>query len=178
MDFPEPIPELVERLAARLRAAKTMLVTVESCTGGLLGAAITDLEGVSDGYLGGYITYAKELKNHCVGVRKSTIKRWGAVSPQTAMEMARGGREHAKADIAISITGIAGPGTGDEDKPVGTVWIAVHGTEIEDDCRRFLFPGDRSEVRRHSVIASLSMTIQAFEGRRETLGHERERWDA
>ncbi|MEX0876446.1 MAG: CinA family protein [Phycisphaerales bacterium] len=173
MRFPDPIPQLVDRLASDLCDRGLRVVTVESCTGGLLGGAFTSHAGISDGYIGGFITYSNDLKIKCVGVSEETLERWGAVSGHTAIEMAEGGREHTGADLAIAITGIAGPDGGSEEKPVGTVWIAVASTEW-NDCRRFLFPGDRHEVRERSVAASLKLAIQAIRGDREPLDHEQQ----
>lgn len=177
MRFPDPIPELVDRLASELCERGLRVVTVESCTGGLLGGAFTGRAGISDGYIGGFITYSNSMKTKCVGVSEQTLERWGAVSGYTAIEMAEGGRECTGADLAISITGIAGPDGGGEDKPVGTVWIAVASSEW-NDCRRFLFPGDRHEVRERSVAASMEMAIQAVRGEQEPLEHEQQCQDA
>lgn len=173
MEFPSPIPDLVERLATALRADSLVLATVESCTGGLLGGAITTLAGSSDFYAGGFVTYTNALKQSCVGVRQSTLDQFGAVSTQTALEMAVGGAARTGADLAISITGIAGPGGGSEQKPVGTVWICVASNDGQADTRRFLFPGDRAAVRAQSVAAALSMAIQRLCNHAEALEHER-----
>lgn len=171
------LDEAVESLSRSLRARTMTISTVESCTGGMLGAAITALAGSSELYPGGIITYSNRLKRDLAGVSEDTLRTHGAVSAQTAIEMAQGGRVRLGADLAIAITGIAGPGGGSEHKPVGTVWICVAGAGEIIDCRRFVFPGDRSAVRLASAISAAGMAIQRLENRPATLEHERERFD-
>lgn len=168
--------DLVIELSRLLRANGQTLVTVESCTGGLVGAAMTDLGGASDVFVGGLVTYSNEAKETLAGVRGATLETHGAVSAQVAIEMAVGGLERLGSDIAVSITGIAGPGGGSEDKPVGTVWVCVDARS-RWDCRRFVFPGNREAVRAWSVVSALGMVIQVLEGRTEKLSHECERFE-
>ena len=175
--LPPELIEAAESLSRELRARSQTLTTVESCTGGLVGAAITALPGSSDIYPGGYITYSNELKQRMVGVSANILKTHGAVSAQTAIEMAMGGLGHTNADHAIAITGIAGPNGGSDEKPVGTVWICVCGPERKTDCRRFLFPGERPSVRESSAISAMRMLIQMLKGNREALAHEEARYD-
>jgi nicotinamide-nucleotide amidase len=155
-----------------LRAAGQRLVVVESCTGGLLGSLITEVAGSSDVFVGGWITYSNELKRACVGVPGPTLDTRGAVSEETARAMALGALEAesrrvrevggmAAADHALAITGVAGPGGGTAEKPVGTVWICrasrTGADAPEVDARRFLFTGDRQAIRRRSAMTALAM---------------------
>ncbi len=167
-----------ERLAEHLLAHNASVTTIESCTGGLVGAAITALPGSSAYYPGGFVTYSNELKQCMVGVSFATLQSHGAVSAQTAMEMSIGGRRSAHADFAIAITGIAGPDGGSIEKPVGTVWICIEGPDALIDCRRFVFPGDRDQVREQSCLHAIEMTIQAITADRVPLPHEHERVNA
>lgn len=139
-----------------LRARNQTLATVESCTGGLLGAALTEISGASDVYRGGWVTYTNEMKTAEVGVPRELLERQGAVSREVAEAMARGGRAASGADWAVGITGIAGPGGGSEAKPVGTVWIGVAGPDGVD-VRWFVIPGNREDVRQWSVRSALGM---------------------
>ncbi len=159
-------------LAALKRRGETV-VTVESCTGGLLGALITEVSGSSAVYLGGWVTYANEAKMEEVGVPEALLKAHGAVSEEVARAMAEGALRTslgARAQHALAITGIAGPEGGTPDKPVGTVWIARAGrgggggggsggaaNSIETDARLFQFAGDRQAVRMRSALTALEM---------------------
>lgn len=172
----ETLLQVAKELSDRLRSRELSITTVESCTGGLVGACITALPGSSDIYPGGFITYSNELKQRMVGVSFATLKAHGAVSAQTAIEMAVGGLSQTEADLAISITGIAGPDGGSKEKPVGTVWICAANREGKKDCRRFIFSGGRDEVRARSAAVSMRMAIQALEDELATLDHEAERW--
>jgi len=143
------------------KSKKLMVATAESCTGGLVAGALTDIAGSSAVVDCGFITYTDAAKHQMLGVPTATIERHGAVSRETAEAMARGALGHANADIAVSITGIAGPGGGSADKPVGLVHFAAasrNGDLIHRE-RRF---GDigRGEVRRRSVLQALSMLTE------------------
>jgi nicotinamide-nucleotide amidase len=148
-----------------LRQQKLTLGLAESCTGGLLATRLTDEAGASDYLRGGIVTYANDAKRDLLGVRAETLAMHGAVSEQCAREMAEGARRVFGAHIGVSITGIAGPGGGSPEKPVGLVWFAV---AIEADvaraldtdpirARSFVFPGDRGEIRERSAQAALDM---------------------
>ena len=150
----EAIGEAARLLADKLGAGRLTLATAESCTGGLLGAALTSVPGASEWYPGGVISYSNAVKTKLLGVGEDVLARYGAVSRECAAAMAEGVRGCIGAGIGIGITGIAGPGGGSAEKPVGTVWIGwsgPFGTETE----RFFFDGGRQEVREASVLAAL-----------------------
>ncbi len=174
----DPISALVIEAAKLLGEQHWTLSTVESCTGGMVGAALTALPGISEVYLGGYITYSNMAKQMAVGVNSRTLAQHGAVSSQVAIEMAKGGRRKLLATHALSITGIAGPDGGTPDKPVGTVWICVLSHFEEVDCRRFVFPGNRAQVRTQAAACALSMLIQKITAQYQELDHQHEQiWE-
>ena len=105
--------------------------TAESCTGGLIGKRITDISGCSGCYFGGVVSYSNDVKHKVLGVGEKTLRDFGAVSPETAIEMARGVRKLTGSDIGISVTGVAGPGGGSEEKPVGTVYIGISAQGLD-----------------------------------------------
>lgn len=149
---------LVEVVLELLRVRSQTLCTVESCTGGMVGEEITTPAGASDVYLGGFVTYSNELKRALVGVPAGLLDEHGAVSAPVAEAMARGGLERTGADHALAITGIAGPTGGREDKPVGTVWVALASRGHERaDVRRFRFMGDRDNVRGWAARVAIGM---------------------
>lgn len=156
----------VEILATKvLRAFEErglMLATAESCTGGMIAAAITDLIGASNVLERGFVTYSNEAKMELLGVSPDTLEKHGAVSEATARAMAAGALKHSHADVAVSVTGIAGPGGGSPDKPVGLVWfgIAVKGQEPRAEKRQFA-PLGRAIVRRDSVMTALQLLLDA-----------------
>ena len=147
---------LAEEVVKLLKEKKMTVTTVESCTGGLLSGTIVDVSGASDVFMQGFVTYANEAKVSLVGVKETTLESYGAVSEQTAREMAEGGARVANADACLSVTGIAGPGGGSDEKPVGLVYIGCHvngNTVVE----RNIFSGTRREVREQSVLAALKL---------------------
>lgn len=156
----------IEVLATKVLRAfgerKLMLATAESCTGGMISAAITDLVGASDVLERGFVTYSNEAKMEMLGVSAETLAAHGAVSGQTAREMAAGALARSHADIAVAVTGVAGPGGGTPDKPVGLVWfgIAVQGNAARAEKREFAGLG-RASVRRDSVATALSLALDA-----------------
>ena len=146
-----------------LRTRRLKVALAESCTGGLLAKRITDISGASDYFDAGFITYADAAKQKFLGVDESTLATHGAVSEQVAREMAIGALEAAGADVAISITGIAGPTGGSEAKPVGLVWTALaarHGVRS----RSFIMPGDREEVRERAAQMALALLYDYLDG--------------
>ena len=144
-----------ERLGASLRDAKQMLVTAESCTGGWIAKAVTDVAGSSDWFDCGLAAYSYEAKQRLLGVRAETLEHFGAVSRETVLEMVSGALVHSGSTIAVAVTGIAGPGGGTDDKPVGTVWIAWKRRGGYPQAELLHFDGDREAVRRQTVAAAL-----------------------
>lgn len=144
----------------KCRALGYKLAVAESCTGGMLGERLTSVPGSSDVFLGGVIAYHNNVKRNLLGVRAEDIERHGAVSEQVALQMASGVREKLGADVGVSVTGIAGPGGGTAEKPVGLVWVAVHGSEVK--ARRFHVGGDRAEIRQRAAQAALEMVRRAL----------------
>ncbi len=153
---------LAQELGKLLKSRGLWLATAESCTGGLLGHLITSTAGSSDYYLGGFITYSNETKEHWLGVAHSTLLQFGAVSKETVIEMAHGIRNTLREKIlpekviGISISGVAGPGGGSPEKPVGTVWICVSGAEGEEAVK-FNFQGDRGDVKIQSAEKAMEL---------------------
>lgn len=143
-----------EVLTDALRSARARLAVAESCTGGLLSTWITDLAGSSDVFSGGIVAYSNDLKTALLGVPARTIEAHGAVSEEVALAMAVGALPLGPSDWSIAVSGVAGPGGGSEDKPVGTVWIGVASREGTRRARRFYFPGSREAVRRRSASAA------------------------
>ena len=149
--------ETLERAVVELLSKNGLSITAaESCTGGLVCGKIVNVAGASEVFRGGYITYSNKQKRNVIGVKKSTLEKYGAVSEQVAAEMAKGVLEVSKADVAISTTGIAGPGGGTPEKPVGLVYI---GCAVKNKVyvEKFNFSGSRNKVRESTVVAALSM---------------------
>lgn len=151
---------LAEQTIAACKKAGLMTATVESCTGGLVSAALTSVSGSSDVLDRGFVTYSNEAKAELVGVPIELTEYPGAVSEEVAIAMAEGGVAHSNADIAVSITGIAGPGGGTEFKPVGLVHFACARDGFETVRFHKVFEGDRDAVRTASVCQALSMIIE------------------
>ena len=153
------VDEELERLAAdvgfALQSAGLRLVTAESCTGGWVGEAVTAIAGSSDWFDRGFITYSNAAKREVLGVAAATLSQHGAVSEETAREMALGALKQSRAQISVAITGVAGPGGGSADKPVGTVCFAWAKNDAALRSERRLLKGDRTEVRRQSVLIAL-----------------------
>ena len=145
-----------EAIIKKLIEKNITIATAESCTGGMLGKLITSIPGASSIYGFGFITYANEAKNRILGVKNETLLSYGAVSEQTALEMASGALEKSGADIAVSITGIAGPGGGTAEKPVGLVYIAI-ADKKEKEFRRLLLTGDRETIRQKACEQVLEL---------------------
>jgi len=144
-----------ERLGTSLRDTKQMLVTAESCTGGWIAKTVTDVAGSSDWFDCGLAAYSYEAKQRLLGVRAETLEHFGAVSRETVVEMVSGALVHSGSTVAVAVTGIAGPGGGTDDKPVGTVWIAWKRRGGYPRAELFHFEGDREAVRRQTVAAAL-----------------------
>lgn len=147
---------VAERLVELLKARGLTCVTAESCTGGGVGAAITAVPGSSAVFLGGVISYANAVKQGVLGVSPTTLATVGAVSSETAAQMADGARRLLKADLAVSVTGIAGPDGGSAAKPVGLVWFGL-ATAAGVRTEKAIFAGDRAAVRAQAVTHALGM---------------------
>lgn len=156
----DPAQQVIELLTA----ANKSIVTAESCTGGLVAAALTDVPGASKAFFGGYITYANDAKARMIHVQARLIRDYGAVSNQVARAMADGARNTAHADFAVAVTGIAGPDGGSEKKPVGLVYVAV-SSELATVVIEHRF-GDlgRAETRQASVNAALDLVVEVLTG--------------
>ena len=150
--------DLPSALIEWLRRKGKKVTTAESCTGGLIAEMLTSVSGASDVFDGGIVSYANTQKILLLGVKNETLERFGAVSQETAREMAEGVRVLMGADISVAVTGIAGPGGGSAEKPVGLVYIAV-ATKDDTEVRRCMFIGNRSRIRRLSATTALSMAI-------------------
>jgi len=154
---------LSEAAGVALNAQKLMLACAESCTGGWVAQVITATAGSSGWFERGFVTYSNAAKQEMLGVRDETLAQHGAVSPETAREMALGALAHSHAQVALAITGIAGPGGGSPGKPVGTVcfaWCRANAPVItETQC----FPGDREAIRRQAVVHSLNGLLALLE---------------
>lgn len=153
---------LAEQVAASVQQHKLMMVTAESCTGGWIAKALTDLAGSSAWFDAGVVTYSYEAKQALLGVNPRTLERTGAVSEETALEMVSGALSRFGAGMAVAVTGIAGPSGGTSDKPVGTVWIGWKRRGGYASAQLFHFDGDREAVRRQTVAAALNGVIRAL----------------
>lgn len=156
--------ELVEfQVAALLVQNKLTLATAESCTGGLLSHLITNVPGSSVFYLGGVVSYSNDTKINVLGVNRRTLDRYGAVSRETVIEMARGVRELIHTDIGISTSGIAGPGGGTPKKPVGFTWIGLSSLQFES-AWHFFWQGERLAIKRQTADQALRVLLEFLNG--------------
>lgn len=146
-----------------LRQRKLKLGLAESCTGGLVGHRVTNVPGSSEYFTGGVVAYAYEAKVAMLGVSWDTLNTYGAVSRETVLEMARGVRDLLAVDISVSVSGIAGPGGGTAEKPVGTTWIGLAAAEGEW-ARKFIFDGDREQNKTFSADEALRMLWEYLTG--------------
>jgi PncC family amidohydrolase len=156
------LADLAIRLGRRCTDLGLRVATVESCTGGLVGHAITEVPGSSAYFVGGFVTYSDELKFEAVGVPHDVLTAHGAVSAQVAVAMASGGRQRTGADLAVAVTGIAGPDGGSEAKPVGLTYVAV-ADAVGVAVRRNVWGGDRSDNKRRSAIAALELLVERID---------------
>ena len=163
MAAPLPVRALAQSVIAKAAAKKLMVATAESCTGGMIGAALTDIAGSSAVYERGFITYSNEAKAELLGVPMPLIIRHGAVSGEVAREMVKGAIRNSRADIAIAVTGVAGPDGGTPDKPVGLVWfgLATRGGVLRVE-RRVFAGGSRDFVRMKAVETALRLILAAI----------------
>ncbi len=163
MDSTLSLVQLAAQVGARLQARRWLLATAESCTGGGVAAALTEIAGSSAWFERGFVTYSNEAKTEMLGVARELIERHGAVSEEVARAMALGAVRHSRAQIALSITGVAGPGGGTLTKPVGLVcfgWASGNLTQIVETKQ---FSGDRAAVREAAVIHALQGVLAQLE---------------
>ena len=152
---------LAKKLGRKLKSARALLVTAESCTGGWAAQVVTSVPGSSDWFERGFVTYSNAAKKALLGVRPRTLKDHGAVSEETAREMARGALARSEGSVALAITGVAGPTGGNRAKPVGTVCFAwARGRKVRSETRHFR--GNRTNVRRRSVIHALQGVLKTL----------------
>lgn len=154
---------LAKKVGQKLMSSRNLLVTAESCTGGWVAQAVTSISGSSQWFDRGFITYSNAAKQEILGVRRQTLERHGAVSEQSAREMALGALERSQAGIALAVTGVAGPSGGTAAKPVGMVcfaWARAPGALRSETC---YFKGGRESVRKQSVIRALEGVIELLE---------------
>jgi PncC family amidohydrolase len=150
---------LEAQIGENLRERALYLATAESCTGGLIGDRITNVPGSSDYFLGGIIAYANPIKQQLLGVKAETLERFGAVSRETVVEMAQGACRVLDTQLAVAVSGIAGPGGGTVEKPVGLVWIGLSAPD-GDSAWRFILPGDRRQVKEESAEQALRLLLE------------------
>jgi len=157
--------KLAEQVGAKLKAHGLMLVTAESCTGGGVAQAITDVAGSSAWFERGFITYSNRSKQEMLGVCAVTLDQFGAVSEATVREMVTGALHNSDAPVALAVSGVAGPGGGTVEKPVGTVWFAwsVQGDVTRTACHHFL--GSRTEIRTDAIRVALQGVLDLLEQR-------------
>jgi nicotinamide-nucleotide amidase len=162
--LPEVTLDQARSLLAQMDAKGMTLATAESCTGGLIAAALTAIAGSSSVVMAGFVTYSNDAKQKMVGVRAETLAAHGAVSEDVAREMAEGARERAGVSLALSCTGIAGPGGATPGKPVGLVFIGCAREGAATIVERHVFPGDRAAVRAATVAAALDLARRSVTG--------------
>lgn len=154
---------LATRVGRRLKAKKRRLVSAESCTGGWVAQAVTSIAGSSAWFERGFVTYSNEAKRELLGVKAATLRKHGAVSEETAREMARGALARSRGTLALAVTGIAGPGGGSREKPVGMVCFAwMDRKKLRSETRHF--SGNRDSVRRKSVVHALQGVLDSLAG--------------
>ena len=162
--LPDTTLDQARSLLALMDAKGMTLATAESCTGGLIAAALTAIAGSSSVVMGGFVTYANDAKHKMVGVRQESLAQHGAVSEEVAREMAEGARDRAGVSLALSCTGIAGPGGATPGKPVGLVFIGCAREGAPTIVERHVFPGDRAAVRAATVAAALDLARRSVTG--------------
>ena len=166
--MPDPVLyRLAKEVGAELKRRALMLAAAESCTGGWIAEAVTMVPGSSEWFERGFVTYTNIAKREMLGVRETTLERHGAVSEAVVIEMAEGALAHSHAQVTVAVSGVAGPGGGTPEKPVGTVCFAwgASGAAARPETRRF--PGDREEVRRASVEHALKGVLALLKERTE-----------
>ena len=161
----DAIETLAAKVGTRLQSSGALLATAESCTGGWVSQAVTAIAGSSGWFERGFVAYSNEAKQDLLGVRAQTVARHGAVSEETAREMARGVRRALGSDVGVSVTGIAGPGGGMPGKPVGLTWVALSARDVER-AEHYVWDGDRIINKEKSAEAALVMLKEYLESLR------------
>jgi nicotinamide-nucleotide amidase len=159
----DALVSLARRVGARLKEGKLKLATAESCTGGWIAQAVTSVAGSSEWFERGFVTYSNEAKKELLGVRARTLSSHGAVSEETAREMASGALARSRAQVAIAVTGVAGPGGGTRKKPVGTVCFAWSRKRSAPESVALRLRGSREGIRRRSVAFALEGLLERLE---------------
>ena len=154
------ITKLAEQFGEVLKAKGMMITTAESCTGGGIAQAITEIPGSSAWFDRGFVTYSNQSKVDLLQVQQNTLDQYGAVSEEVAQEMVKGALLNSNADLAVSVTGIAGPDGGTENKLVGTIYIALGQKGEVINCLRLFFTGDRANIRKQTIEAALKMGLE------------------
>ena len=162
--LPDTTLDQARSLLAQMDAKGMTLATAESCTGGLIAAALTAIAGSSSVVVAGFVTYANDAKHKMVGVRQESLTQHGAVSEEVAREMAEGARGRAGVSLALSCTGIAGPGGATPGKPVGLVFVGCAREGAATIVERHVFPGDRAAVRAATVAAAFDLAARSIKG--------------
>ena len=155
----EDITNLTKVLGEKLLFEEITITTIESCTGGMLAAYMTNISGSSNWFDSGFVTYSNQSKIDSIGVKESTINKYGAVSQQTANEMALGGINNSQSNLGLSITGIAGPSGGTKEKPVGTIFFAIAKNKNIIFEHKAFFKGNRADIREKSILFALNQLL-------------------
>jgi nicotinamide-nucleotide amidase len=158
----QELSDLAEELGACMKDKGIKLASAESCTGGWLAKIITDIPGSSEWFTGSVVCYSNESKTSLLGVHENTLTEFGAVSGDTVIEMADGLFSHTDADVAVGVSGIAGPDGGTEDKPVGLVWLSWGKRDKSVYAKPYNFAGDREAVRKQSIAQALSNLLDVL----------------
>lgn len=166
----ERLDPIATRLGAALLARGLRLTAAESCTGGWIAKVITDIPGSSAWFERGFVTYSNAAKTELLGVQTQTLETHGAVSEPVVLEMVAGALDHSQAQVAVAVSGIAGPDGGSADKPVGTVWFAWSLPGEPPWTERLQFAGDRGEVRHQAVRVALEVLLERLTGPSDTDG--------
>lgn len=156
------LQQLLEQLATLAIERDQVIATAESCTAGMIAAALTELSGSSAWFDRGFVTYSNQAKEQMLGVTEETLQGPGAVSAATVAQMAQGALARSAASMAVSVSGVAGPGGGSESKPVGTVWMAWASRDFGHRTRHYIFPGDRAAIREQTVIEAIRGLIECI----------------
>ncbi|AKH21922.1 nicotinamide-nucleotide amidase [Sedimenticola thiotaurini] len=156
----DELTQQAREVAEQLRSRQLKLAAAESCTGGWIAKVLTDIAGSSEWFERGFVTYSNQAKQEMLGVEAGTLRAHGAVSEAVVREMVSGALAHSQADLALSVSGIAGPGGGSVEKPVGTVWFGWQRRGGEALATCYCFAGDREAVRRQAVLTALQGVLE------------------